>query len=188
MARPMAAENFLVPNATFVVELLAFVIILVLLGRYVVPPLNRALTERQQSIRRQFADAEEAKAKAEAAENQYRSQLVEARHEAARIREEAREEGAAIIAEMREQAQAESARIVRHAQLQIDAERQQVIQQLRTQVGTMATTLAGRIVGESLEDDERRNRTVERFIATLESQDAGSAGGAFHGATSYGGS
>jgi F-type H+-transporting ATPase subunit b len=178
MARPMAAENFLVPNATFVVELLVFVVILVLLGRYVLPRINRALTERQQAIRRQFAEAEQARANADAAEQEYRSQLVQARHEAARIREEAREEGAAIIAEMREQAQAESARIIRHAHLQVDAERQQVVQQLRTQVGTMATTLAGRIVGESLEDDERRNRTVERFIATLESQDSAPARGA----------
>ncbi|MGI8702732.1 MAG: F0F1 ATP synthase subunit B [Nocardioidaceae bacterium] len=186
MARPMAADNFLVPNATFVVELIAFAVILGLLARYVFPHINKALTERQQSIRRQFAEAEEAKAKAEAAESQYRSQLVEARHEAARIREDAREEGAAIISEMREQAQAESARIVKNAQLQIDAERQQVIQQLRTQVGTMATTLAGRIVGESLEDDDRRHRTVERFIATLESQDPGSSGPTFHGATSAG--
>jgi len=79
---------------------------------------------------------------------------------------------------MREQAQSEAARILKHAHLQIDAERQQVVQQLRTQVGTMATTLAGRIVGESLEDDERRNRTVERFIATLESQDSTSTRGA----------
>lgn len=187
MARPMAAANFLVPNATFVVELLVFVVILVLLGRYVLPKINGALAERQRAIRRQFDEAAQAKAKAEAAESQYTTQLVEARHEAARIREEAREEGAAIIAEMREQAQAESARIVKHAQLTIDAERQQVVQQLRTQVGTMATTLAGRIVGESLENDERRNRTVERFIATLESQD-GSTGGSFHGATSYGAS
>lgn len=178
MARPMAAENFLVPNATFVVELLVFVVILVALGKYVLPIINGALEKRQQAIRRQFEEAEEAKTKAEAAEHEYRSQLVQARHEAARIREEAREEGASIIAEMREQAQTESARILKHAQLQIDAERQQVVQQLRTQVGTMATTLAGRIVGESLEDDARRNRTVERFIATLESQDAAPARGA----------
>jgi F-type H+-transporting ATPase subunit b len=174
----MAADNFLVPNATFVVELLVFVVILVMLGKYVLPKINGALAERQRAIRRQFEEAEEAKAKAEAAEHEYRSQLVEARHEAARIREDAREEGAAIIAEMREQAQSEAARILKHAHLQIDAERQQVVQQLRSQVGTMATTLAGRIVGESLEDDERRNRTVERFIATLESQDATSARGA----------
>ncbi len=178
MARPEATSNFLVPNATFIVEVVAFLVILWLLGRYVLPPINKALTDRQAAIKKEFAEAEEAKAKAEAAEQEYRSQLVEARHEAARIREEAREEGAAIIAEMREQAQAESERIVKHAHLQIDAERQQVVQQLRRQVGTMATTLAGRIVGESLEDDERRNRTVERFIATLESQDPATNHGA----------
>jgi F-type H+-transporting ATPase subunit b len=167
MARPMAAENFLM-----------FVVILVLLGRYGLPRINKALTDRQQAIRREFDEAAEAKAKAQAAEEEYRSQLVEARHEAARIREEAREEGAAITAELREQAQAEAERIVRHAHLQVEAERQQVVQQLRRQVGTMATTLAGRIVGESLEDDERRDRTVERFIATLESQDPAGTSGA----------
>jgi F-type H+-transporting ATPase subunit b len=164
MTRPMAADNFLVPNATFVVELIAFAIILFVLGKYVLPVINKALADRQATIRREFAEAEKAKADAQAAEEQYRSQLVEARHEAARIREEARQEGAAIIAEMREQAQ-------------VDAERQQVVQQLRRQVGAMATTLAGRIVGESLEDDDRRQRTVERFISTLESQDAAPAGG-----------
>jgi F-type H+-transporting ATPase subunit b len=173
-----ASGNFLVPNGTFIVELIAFVLVLLVLAKYVLPPINKAMAERQEGIKRTFAEAEEAKAKAEAAEQDYRSQLVEARHEAARIREEAREEGAAIIAEMREQAQSESARIIRHAHLQIDAERQQVVQQLRTQVGTMATTLAGRIVGESLENDERRNRTVERFIATLESQDPAPSRGA----------
>jgi len=168
---PRAAEgegNFLVPNLTFVVELIAFAIILYILAKYVIPPINKAMTARQQGIRQQFTELEEAKAKAEAAETEYRSQLVEARHEASRIREQAREEGAAIIAEMREHAQAESQRILQHAHLQVEAERRQVVQQLRTQVGTMATTLAGRIVGESLEDDERRDRTVERFIASLE--------------------
>jgi F-type H+-transporting ATPase subunit b len=174
----MAANNFLVPNATFVVELIIFLVILFLLGKYVLPVLNKRLSDRQASIQREFSELEEAKASAKATEEEYRSQLAEARHEAARIREEARQEGAAIIAELREQAQLEADRIVKHAHLQIEAERQQVVQQLRRQVGSMATTLAGRIVGESLEDDARQQRTVERFIATLESQDAATSGGA----------
>jgi F-type H+-transporting ATPase subunit b len=178
MGRPVAADNFLVPNATFIVELIIFAVILWLLGKYVLPQISGAIAERQETIRREFDEAETAKAKAEAAENEYRQQLVEARHEAARIREEAREEGAAIIAELREQAQSEAARVLKHAQLQLEAERQQVLQQLRGQVGTMAMTLASRIVGESLEDDARRNRTVERFIATLESQDSATSRGA----------
>ncbi len=71
---------------------------------------------------------------------------------------------------MREQAQSESARILKHAQSQLEAEKQQVLTQLRTEVGALATTLAGRIVGESLEDEARQRRTVERFISELENE------------------
>jgi len=174
----LAAGNFLVPNATFIVELIAFLLILGVLAKWVIPPINKAMTARQQGIEQQFTELEEAKAQAQATENEYRSQLVEARHEAARIREDAREEGVSIIAEMREQAQSESQRILQHAHLQVEAERRQVIQQLRRQVGTMATTLAGRIVGESLDDDDRRDRTVERFIASLEDEESSDTTGA----------
>jgi F-type H+-transporting ATPase subunit b len=170
MAEPHAASNFLLPNATFIVELIAFVIILTILGRYALPVINKALTDRQEAIRRDFEEAEKAKKDANKAEEEYKSQLVEARHEAARIREEAREQGAAIIAEMRETAQAESERIIAHAHAQLDAERQQVVHQLRAEVGSIATSLASTIVGESLEDDDRRSRTVERFISELESK------------------
>src|SRR5689334_15729075 len=171
------AQNFLVPNLTFIVELIAFAIILWVLGKYVVPPVNRAMTERQEKIRRQFEDLEQARADAKAAEEGYKAQMTEARHEAAKIREEAREQGAAIIADMRKQAQEESDRILRHARAQLEAERQQAVQQLRNEVGEMATTLAERIVGESLSDDERRGRTVERFIASLESEEAPTSSG-----------
>jgi F-type H+-transporting ATPase subunit b len=162
------ASNFLVPNGTFVVELLAFAIMVFILARYVIPPINKAMTDRQNAIRKEFADLEDAQADARAAEKDFREQLAQARHEAARIREDAREQGAAIIADMRVQAQEESERILKHARAQLEAERSQAVASLRNEVGTMATTLAGRIVGESLEDDERRARTVDRFIAALE--------------------
>jgi F-type H+-transporting ATPase subunit b len=175
---PLAESNFLVPNGTFLVELVAFAIIVYILGKFVIPPINRAMTARQEAIREQFSELEEAKEKAAATENEYRDQLVEARHEAAKIREQAREEGAQIITEMRAKAQAESERILQTAHLQVEAERRQVIAQLRAEVGTMATTLAERIVGESLEDDERRERTVARFITSLEQSDPVDSSGA----------
>jgi F-type H+-transporting ATPase subunit b len=176
MSGTVLASNFLVPNATFLVELFAFGIILWVLGRYVVPPINKAIADRQERIRRQFEESEEAKAAANAAEEEYRAALVEARHEAARIREEAREQGASIVTEMREQAHAESARIAAAAHAQIEAEKQQVLTQLRAEIGALATTLAGRIVGESLEDEARQRRTVERFIDEVESADSAANG------------
>jgi F-type H+-transporting ATPase subunit b len=164
---PMA-DNFLVPNATFLVELLAFALLLFLLTKYIIPPINRAMTARQDAIRAEFAELDEAKSEASAAEEEFKAQIADARHEAARIREEAREQGAAIIAEMREQAQAEAARIVEHAHTQIEADRKSAAASLRGEVGTLATSLAGRIVGESLDDEARQSRVVDRFLAELE--------------------
>jgi F-type H+-transporting ATPase subunit b len=167
---PMAEEtnNFLVPNGTFFVELIAFAIIFFILAKYVVPPINKAMTARQDAIRQEFAEADEAKQNAHSAEEEFKAQLADARKEAARIRDEAREQGTSIIAEAKEQAQVEVQRVKDQAQAQIAAERQAALTSLRAEVGTLATSLAGRIVGESLEDDDRSSRVVDRFLADLE--------------------
>jgi F-type H+-transporting ATPase subunit b len=178
LVAPTAMEsNFLVPNATFFVELAAFAIMFWILAKYVIPPINKAMTARQEAIRQEFADADEAKQKANAAEAEFKAQIADARKEAARIREEAREEGAQIIAEMREQAQTEANRILEHGKAQIAAERQQALTSLRAEVGTLATSLAGRIVGESLDDDARSGRVVDRFLADLESLETSKTAG-----------
>jgi F-type H+-transporting ATPase subunit b len=161
-------SNFLVPNGTFIVEVIAFLIMLAILRKYVLPPINKALEDRQEQIRSQFEASEKAQHEAADALEEYKQQLAEAREEAGRMREEAREQGAAIIAQMREQASAEAERITASAHKQIEAERAQAVNSLRTEVGGMATTLASRIVGESLEDPARQSRVVERFLADLE--------------------
>jgi F-type H+-transporting ATPase subunit b len=119
---PLAA-NFLVPNATFIAEVIAFVIIIWVLAKYVVPPINKAMEDRQAAIRKQFAELDEAKADARKAEAEYKEQLNNAKHEAARIREEAREQGAQIVQEAREKAGTEADRIIEHAHAQIEADR-----------------------------------------------------------------
>jgi F-type H+-transporting ATPase subunit b len=115
------ASNFLVPNATFIAEVIAFAIIIWVLAKYIIPPINAAMTSRQEAIRKQFTDLEEAESDARKAEADYKEQLNNAKHEAARIREEAREQGAQIVQEAREKAQGEADRIVEHAHAQIEA-------------------------------------------------------------------
>jgi F-type H+-transporting ATPase subunit b len=169
LAAPTAMEsNFLVPNGTFFVELFAFALMFFILAKYVIPPINKAMTARQEAIRQEFAEAEEAKEKANAAEAEFKAQIADARKEAGRIREEAHEQGKQIVEEAKQQATAEQQRIKDQAQAQIAAERQQALTSLRSEVGTLATSLAGRIVGESLDDDERSGRVVDRFLADLE--------------------
>ena len=81
------------------------------------------------------------------------------------------------MAEARERATAEAQRISDNALKAIEAERAAAAVSLRSEVGTLATTLAGKIVGEALNDDERSARVVDRFLADLESekQNAGAA-------------
>jgi F-type H+-transporting ATPase subunit b len=154
---------------------LVFAILYVVVAKKVVPRLETIFAERTAAIEGGIAKAEAAQAEAAAALQSYTDQLAEARGEASRIREEARAEGAAIIAEMRTKAQEEAARITAAAQSQIQAERQTAVVQLRGEVGRLATDLASRIVGESLEDEARQRRVVERFLDELEQAPA--AGG-----------
>ena len=101
---------------------------------------------------------------------QVQAQLADARGEAARIREDAKAQAATSAAEIRARAQADADRIVASAKAQLEAERVQVVSRLRGEIGGLATDLAGRIVGESLADDDLARRTVERFLAELEAQ------------------
>lgn len=151
-----------------ILGLIAFVILLWVFTKKVVPALEKVHAERVAAIEGGMNKAEEAQRAAEAALREYQAQLASAKDEAHAIREEAKADAAAYAAELREKAQADADRIVENAQRQIDAERQQAMISLRGEVGALATDLAGRIVGESLQDSARQSGVVERFIAELE--------------------
>jgi F-type H+-transporting ATPase subunit b len=169
----LATENPLLPAPIEIILSVVFVLLLtVVIARFVVPRFEATYAERTEAIQGGIEKAEKAQEAAEAALREYNEQLAEARTEAARIREDAKTQGTQILAELREQAQAEAARIRTQGEAQLEAERAQVMAQLRNEIGGLATTLASRIVGESLEDDERARRTVDRFIADLETSDS----------------
>ena len=174
----MAAESPLAfVWVEFLLALVVFGILFFLLKKFVVPNFEKTFSDRTQAIEGGLAAAETKQAEADARLAELEKQLGDARHEAARIREEAREQGAAIVSEMREQAQTESTRIIDHGKAQIEAERQQAVASLRAEVGSLATSLAGRIVGESLEDDARSQRVIDRFLADLETLESSQAEG-----------
>ncbi|GAC1449024.1 MAG: F0F1 ATP synthase subunit B [Pseudarthrobacter sp.] len=168
--------NPLVPNVWEMgVVLVGFAVLMFIVVKFIVPMFEKTFAERAEAIEGGIAKAEKAQAEASAALEEYKQQLTDARAEANRIREEARAEGAQILADLKEKAAAESARITAQAHVQIESERQAAVVSLRSEVGTLATTLAGRIVGEALNDDERSARVVDRFLADLETQNAGAA-------------
>ncbi len=162
---PLAPHHLSEVIAGIVLMLVIFLI----MWKVIVPAFEKMYEERSSRIEGGLQRAAAAEAKAAAALAEYNDQLASAREEAARIREDAKNAGAQIVAEARDKASKESGRILEAGRTHLEAERSQLLTQLRSEVGGLATTLAGKIVGESLTDDERANRTVDRFLAELES-------------------
>ncbi|MFE0452186.1 F0F1 ATP synthase subunit B [Streptomyces sp. NPDC058914] len=162
-------ENPLIPPIPeLVIGLLAFVIVFGFLAKKLLPNINKVLEERREQIEGGIEKAEAAQTEAQSVLEQYRAQLAEARHEAARLRQEAQEQGAALIAEMRAEGQRQREEIVAAGHTQIEADRKAAASALRQDVGKLATELAGKLVGESLEDHARQSRVIDRFLDELE--------------------
>lgn len=172
LAQEGGGSNFLIPNATFFAELVIFLAVLWVIWRYVVPPVKRAMNQRQETVRRQIAESKEASERLSAAERKYQEALDEARTEAAKIREGARAEAQRIKEEMRDQAEREVAGIRQRGEEQLATQREQVVRELRSEIGNLAVTLSERIVGESLADESRRSATVDRFLDEMEAMSA----------------
>jgi F-type H+-transporting ATPase subunit b len=164
------------PLPELIIGAIAFLVVFAVLGRVLLPRIQKTLEERTDKIEGGLQRAENAQAEAARTLEQYRAQLNDARQEAARIRQEATEQGAQIIAEMRDQAQAEARRVTEAAQSQLAADRQQALAALRQEVGALAVDLAGKIVGESLADQATQGRLIDRFLDELDGQPAAAAG------------
>ncbi|MDQ3153434.1 MAG: F0F1 ATP synthase subunit B [Actinomycetota bacterium] len=183
----LAAEggsSFLVPNGTLIAELIIFLLVLGVIWRYVVPPVKRAMNERQDMVRKQIEESEQTRKRLEEAEAKYRDALSEARTEAAKIREGARADAQRVKEEMREQADREVARIRERGEEQLATQRDQAVRQLRSEVGRLAVSLAGRLVGETVADDAKRSSTVDRFLDELEGMSSDGSADADSGARS----
>ncbi len=164
-------QNPLLPATYDIIwSLVCIAIIAVVFVKKVVPAFTRVLDERTEKIEGGLQAGERARAEAAALRADIERELTEARVEAAKVREQAQEDAKAIAADVKAKAHAEADRILESAKRHIEAERQQAAATLRTDIGVLATTLAERIVGESLAEEERRQRVIDRFLDDLEAQ------------------
>ncbi|AJT64374.3 ATP synthase subunit b [Streptomyces lydicus] len=168
MAAEVPENPLFPPIPELVIGLVAFFIVFGILAKKLLPNINRVLDERRRQIEGRMEEAEALQAEAQQVLADYRAQLADARHEAARLRQEAQEQGATLIAEMRAEGQRQREEIIAAGHAQIAADRKAAAQSLRQDVGKLATDLAGKLVGESLEDHARQSRTIDRFLDELE--------------------
>ncbi|WP_245792432.1 F0F1 ATP synthase subunit B [Bowdeniella nasicola] len=161
-------DNVLIPPLYDIFWAAVCVAIIALVFWKVLPKIYTVLDERAEKIEGGLKHAQNVQAEADELRAELRQRLDDARKDAARIREEASEEGRQIVANARKEAQVEVDRMHELAKRQIEAERQAAQISLRTDVGMLATELAGKIVGESLNDQALQSRVIDRFLDDLE--------------------
>jgi F-type H+-transporting ATPase subunit b len=160
------------PNlAELILGLVCFFLVFGLLGAVVLPRIERLLAAREDAIHGGARRAEAARAEAERIYAEYRAELDAARHEAARLRQEATEQGAAVLAELRAEGLRQREELVREARVQLAADRVIAEAGLREDLVELAGELAGRILGEPA-DPRLARAAADRFFAELDERAA----------------
>jgi F-type H+-transporting ATPase subunit b len=167
----VATSNFLVPNGTFIVELVIFLLLLGVLAKWIIPPINRALDNRIEQIQRNITDAQEAKQKATELEEQYQKTLEQGRAEARALKDEAAKVGEQLKAELRQQGEDEYRRLLDRANQDIDGATRRAAEQLRTEVAGLVMAVVEKVLGEGLTLDDQE-QLVQRAIGEIERQAA----------------
>lgn len=147
------------------------VIIAVFFYKFFLPKLQSVFDERTAKIEGGIAKADKAQQDAAEAKKKYEAQLNTARVEASKIRDDARAEASHIIADARSRAETDAAQITTNAQRSIASQQQQALVKLKGEVGTLATALAGKILGAKLEDDAVQSHMLDQMIDGMESGD-----------------
>jgi len=160
------ASNFLIPNGTFVVEVVAFLVVLLVLWRYVLPPVNRALEQRQEEIREALESAERAKAEADETRAQRQGILDEARQQARQIVANANANAERVRAEATNRGQQEYERLVAAAEAEISLARQRAVEEVSARVGALVLSVARRVIGREI-DAEAHRGLIDEAVAAL---------------------
>jgi F-type H+-transporting ATPase subunit b len=140
-------SNFLIPNGTFIVVLIIFLIVLGVIGKWVVPPVSKVLNERDAMVKQTVEDSRKAADQFSAADEDYQSEMAKARGEASKARDEARAEGRAILEDMRGRASDEVTSTLQQADSELKEQALAIQPDLRSSVDNLSVTLASRVLG-----------------------------------------
>ena len=165
----IATSVFLLPNGTFFVELLVVAVILFLMTKYILPPLNKAMEGRQEKIRASLAAADAARAEAAAADDERAKVLVVAREQARAIVSGAQETSDQLKAEAGTRAQVEYDRIVASALGEVAAARQHAIDEASARIGEIVFDLVSKVVAREV-DQSTHDDLVREAVAALNAE------------------
>jgi len=173
----LTSSIFLLPNGTFFVELAVFLIIIFLLGKYVLPPLNKAMGERQEQIRSSLEAAETARADAEAADDERRTALEEARKQGREIVATANRTAEQVRSEAGARGQLEYDRILANAENEVALARRRAVEEAAGKMGELVLDVVERILGREVDAATHRD-LIDEAVAALNASDSTAEAGA----------
>ncbi|OBK42021.1 F0F1 ATP synthase subunit B/delta [Mycobacterium sp. 1245111.1] len=154
--------------STFIGQLVGFAVIILLVWRYVVPPVRKMMADQQDTVRRQLAESAAAADRLAEASRAHTKAKEDASAEAQRLTEEARADAKRIGEQLRAQADSDAERIKQQGAKQAELMRAQLIRQLRQDIGAESVHRAGELVRGYVADPAQQSATVDRFLDELD--------------------
>ena len=162
----LAEAGLLDLDLSFVAEVVAFVAMILVLGRWVYPRVMAAAGARQRRITEELEAARRSRAESEARLEEAEARLAEARKQASEVLAGARGSADHLQAAARQQAGEDARRIVETARGEIEAERVGAIAEARDEMAGLVVTAAERVLDATMTEEQHR-RLLDRAIAEV---------------------
>ena len=143
------------------------IILFPVLNTFYFKPLSDAINERTHALESTFGEAESLRAELTKMRNDYEQRLVATEAEARSQIQAQIKEAQNLRQTLMSEASAKADEMVKRAQQEIEAEKQKVLGQLRSEVVTLTLAASEKILGESMDSDKNR-RLVAEFIDKVE--------------------
>lgn len=154
--------------STFIGQLIGFAVIVLIITKFVVPPVRRLMADQQEAVRTQLAESAASAQRLAAADSHHTQRVQEGRADARHVVDEARSDSVRITEQLAAQAEVEAERIKVQGVQQVSLLRSQLIRQLRGDLGSESVRRAGELVRAHVADPQARSATVDRFLDELE--------------------
>lgn len=167
---PLAASgSFLVsPNIGMLIwTLVSFLIVMVILAKWVFPAIGQALDKRAQTISGEIDAATKLRTDAEAVLADYRERLAQARTQADEIVSRARSAGEAHHKQVIEEARAERERLLEQTRRDVEAEARRAIDEIRSEVAALTVLATEKVTRRALSADDQK-RLVADALSELD--------------------
>ena len=142
---------------------IAFLVLLIVLGKFAWKPMLKAINERESGIEEALLKADKMKAEITAMQNENEALLAKAREERATIIKEAKEASEKMVNEAKDKAKSEYERIISDAQAAITQQKNAAMVDVKNQVGALVINVAEKVLRKELSNKADQESYIKQI-------------------------